>query len=105
MICRTTDKPRGMRFSNFVQVRTIIDEESEQVWAGKKSAKEALRQDQRLAHHRQQCKRASIEALFYRGSVLSHGVVGNCSLFHSGMPPRSQYTAVNPDSTATLDAL
>ncbi len=42
MIRKTTDKSRGIRLGNFVQIRTINDEELEQVWAGKKSAKEAL---------------------------------------------------------------
>jgi sn-glycerol 3-phosphate transport system substrate-binding protein len=42
MIRKTTDKSRGIRLGNFVQVRTIIDEETEQIWAGKKSPKEAL---------------------------------------------------------------
>ena len=42
MIRKTTDKSRGIRLGNFLQVRTIIDEELEQVWAGKKSAKEGL---------------------------------------------------------------
>ena len=42
MIRKTTDKSRGIRLGNFVQIRTIIDEEMEQVWAGKKTAKEAL---------------------------------------------------------------
>jgi sn-glycerol 3-phosphate transport system substrate-binding protein len=42
MIRKTTDKSRGIRLGNFVQIRTIIDEELEQVWSGKKSAKEAL---------------------------------------------------------------
>ncbi len=42
MIRKTTDKSRGIRLGNFLQIRTIIDEELEQVWAGKKSAKEAL---------------------------------------------------------------
>ena len=42
MIRKTTDKSRGIRLGNFVQIRTILDEELEQVWAGKKSAKEAL---------------------------------------------------------------
>jgi hypothetical protein len=42
MIRKTTDKSRGIRLGNFVQIRTMIDEELEQVWAGKKSAKEAL---------------------------------------------------------------
>ncbi len=42
MIRKTTDKSRGIRLGNFVQIRTINDEELEQVWAGKKSPKEAL---------------------------------------------------------------
>jgi len=42
MIRKTTDKSRGIRLGNFLQIRTIIDEELEQVWAGKKGAKEAL---------------------------------------------------------------
>ncbi|MEJ6024307.1 sn-glycerol-3-phosphate ABC transporter substrate-binding protein UgpB [Ramlibacter sp. PS4R-6] len=42
MIRKTTDKSRGIRLGNYVQIRAIEDEEFEQVWAGKKSAKEAL---------------------------------------------------------------
>jgi sn-glycerol 3-phosphate transport system substrate-binding protein len=42
MIRKTTDKSRGVRLGNFVQIRTIIDEELEGVWAGKKEPKEAL---------------------------------------------------------------
>lgn len=42
MIRKTTDKSRGIRLGNFVQIRTIVDEELEQVWAGKKAPKEAL---------------------------------------------------------------
>jgi sn-glycerol 3-phosphate transport system substrate-binding protein len=42
MIRKTTDKSRGIRLGNFVQIRTIVDEETEQVWSGKKSPKEAL---------------------------------------------------------------
>jgi len=42
MIRKTTDKSRGIRLGNFVQIRTIIDEEMEQVWNGKKSAAEGL---------------------------------------------------------------
>lgn len=33
----------GLRLGNFVQIRNIIDEELEAVWAGKKTAKQALR--------------------------------------------------------------
>ena len=42
MIRKTTDKSRGVRLGNFVQIRTIIDEELEGVWQGKKAPKEAL---------------------------------------------------------------
>ncbi len=42
MIRKTTDKSRGIRLGNFVQIRTIIDEEMEQVWAGRKTAKQGL---------------------------------------------------------------
>ena len=42
MIRKTTDKSRGIRLGNFVQIRTIIDEELEQVWAGKKTARQGL---------------------------------------------------------------
>ncbi len=42
MIRKTTDKSRGIRLGNFVQIRTINDEELEQVWAGKKTARQAL---------------------------------------------------------------
>ena len=42
MIRKTTNKSRGVRLGNYVQIRAIEDEELEQVWAGKKSAKEAL---------------------------------------------------------------
>jgi sn-glycerol 3-phosphate transport system substrate-binding protein len=42
MIVKTTTKSRGIRLGNFVQIRGIIDEELEGVWAGKKTAKEAL---------------------------------------------------------------
>jgi sn-glycerol 3-phosphate transport system substrate-binding protein len=42
MIRKTTDKSRGIRLGNFVQIRTINDEELEGVWSGKKTAKEAL---------------------------------------------------------------
>ncbi len=42
MIVKTTSKSRGIRLGSFVQIRTIIDEELENVWTGKKGAKEAL---------------------------------------------------------------
>lgn len=42
MIKKTTDKSRGIRIGNFLQVRTIADEETENIWSGKKTPKEAL---------------------------------------------------------------
>ncbi|SDO36211.1 carbohydrate ABC transporter substrate-binding protein, CUT1 family [Rhodoferax sp. OV413] len=42
MIRKTTTNSRGIRLGNYLQVRAIEDEELEQVWGGKKSAKEAL---------------------------------------------------------------
>lgn len=42
MVRKVTDKSRGIRLGNYVQVRAIEDEELEQVWSGKKTAKEAL---------------------------------------------------------------
>ncbi|MFC5472427.1 sn-glycerol-3-phosphate ABC transporter substrate-binding protein UgpB [Paraherbaspirillum soli] len=42
MIVKTTSKSRGIRLGNMPQIRTIIDEELENVWNGKKTAKEAL---------------------------------------------------------------
>ena len=42
MIRKVTDKSRGIRLGNFVQIRTIIDEETEQIWTGKKAPKQAL---------------------------------------------------------------
>jgi sn-glycerol 3-phosphate transport system substrate-binding protein len=42
MIRKTTDKSRGIRLGNLLQIRAIVDEELEQVWAGKKMPKEAL---------------------------------------------------------------
>ncbi|MFZ2653243.1 MAG: sn-glycerol-3-phosphate ABC transporter substrate-binding protein UgpB [Burkholderiaceae bacterium] len=42
MIRKTTEKSRGIRLGNFVQIRTIIDEEMENIWSGKKSANEGL---------------------------------------------------------------
>ncbi len=37
-----TANSKGLRFGNFVQIRDVINEELEGVWAGKKSAKDAL---------------------------------------------------------------
>jgi sn-glycerol 3-phosphate transport system substrate-binding protein len=42
MIRKVTDNSRGIRLGNYVQIRTIEDEDLEQVWSGKKTAKEAL---------------------------------------------------------------
>jgi sn-glycerol 3-phosphate transport system substrate-binding protein len=42
MIRKVTDKSRGIRLGNYVQIRAVEDEELEQVWNGKKSAGEAL---------------------------------------------------------------
>ena len=42
MIVKTTDKSRGIRLGNFVQIRDVIDEELEGVWANKQDAKTAL---------------------------------------------------------------
>jgi sn-glycerol 3-phosphate transport system substrate-binding protein len=42
MIRKVTDKSRGIRLGNHVQIRAIVDEELEQVWANKKDAKTAL---------------------------------------------------------------
>ncbi|MDP9898606.1 sn-glycerol-3-phosphate ABC transporter substrate-binding protein UgpB [Variovorax ginsengisoli] len=42
MIRKVTDKSRGIRLGNYVQIRAIEDEELEQVWGGKKTPKEAL---------------------------------------------------------------
>jgi sn-glycerol 3-phosphate transport system substrate-binding protein len=42
MIRKTTDKSRGIRLGNFVQIRTIIDEETENIWSGKKTVKQGL---------------------------------------------------------------
>jgi sn-glycerol 3-phosphate transport system substrate-binding protein len=42
MIVKTTAKSRGIRLGNLVQIRNVVDEELEQVWNGKKTAKEAL---------------------------------------------------------------
>jgi sn-glycerol 3-phosphate transport system substrate-binding protein len=38
-----TENSRGLRFGNFVQIRDIINEELEDLWAGNQSAEEALK--------------------------------------------------------------
>ncbi|MBT9526524.1 MAG: sn-glycerol-3-phosphate ABC transporter substrate-binding protein UgpB [Rhizobacter sp.] len=42
MVRKTTDRSRGVRLGNMLQIRSIMDEELEQVWAGKKAPKDAL---------------------------------------------------------------
>ena len=42
MVVKVTDKSRGVRLGNFPQLRDVIDEELEGVWAGKQDAKTAL---------------------------------------------------------------
>lgn len=42
MIRKTTDRSRGIRLGNMLQIRAIIDEETEQVWTGQKTARQAL---------------------------------------------------------------
>ena len=42
MIVKTTSNSRGVRAGNMSQIRDAIDEELEAVWAGKKTAKQAL---------------------------------------------------------------
>ena len=42
MVRKVTDNSRGIRLGNYVQIRTIEDEELEQVWAGKQNADQAL---------------------------------------------------------------
>jgi sn-glycerol 3-phosphate transport system substrate-binding protein len=37
MIRKVTDKSRGIRLGNYVQIRTIEDEELEQVWAARRA--------------------------------------------------------------------
>lgn len=42
MVRKTTDRSRGVRLGNMLQIRSVVDEELEQVWAGKKAPKDAL---------------------------------------------------------------
>jgi sn-glycerol 3-phosphate transport system substrate-binding protein len=39
---KPTPNSKGLRIGNFVQIRDVMDEELESVWAGQKSAKQAL---------------------------------------------------------------
>jgi sn-glycerol 3-phosphate transport system substrate-binding protein len=42
MVLKTTDKSRGLRLGNMVQIRAIMEEELEYVWGGKKTSKQSL---------------------------------------------------------------
>jgi sn-glycerol 3-phosphate transport system substrate-binding protein len=42
MIVKTTEKSRGLRLGNMVQIRAIMEEELETVWGGKKTPKQGL---------------------------------------------------------------
>jgi sn-glycerol 3-phosphate transport system substrate-binding protein len=42
MIVKVTDKSRGVRLGSFPQIRDVIDEELEGIWAGKQDAKTGL---------------------------------------------------------------
>ncbi|MBS0609358.1 MAG: sn-glycerol-3-phosphate ABC transporter substrate-binding protein, partial [Proteobacteria bacterium] len=42
MIRKVTDNSRGIRLGNYLQIRTIEDEELAQVWAGKETGMQAL---------------------------------------------------------------
>ncbi len=42
MVRKTTDKTRGVRLGNMLQIRAIVDEETERVWTGEKTPKQAL---------------------------------------------------------------
>jgi sn-glycerol 3-phosphate transport system substrate-binding protein len=55
MVVKTTDKSRGVRLGNHPQIRTIIDEELENVWSGKKEPKAAL--DDAVARGNEQLER------------------------------------------------
>ena len=55
MVVKTTTKSRGVRLGNLPQIRTIVDEELEAVWAGKKTAKEGL--DTAVARGNEQLER------------------------------------------------
>lgn len=42
MVVKTTEKSRGVRLGNFVQIRDVVHEEMEALFAGKQDAKQAL---------------------------------------------------------------
>ena len=52
MIVKTTDKSRGVRLGNFVQIRDIIDEELEDVWAARRPRRKASTRRSRAATSR-----------------------------------------------------
>ncbi len=43
MIVKTTNNSRGVRAGNFPQIRDVMDEELEAVWAGKKTREAGAR--------------------------------------------------------------
>ncbi len=55
MIVKTTDKSRGLRLGNMVQIRAIMEEELENVWGGKKTPKQGL--DDAVARGNEQLER------------------------------------------------
>jgi len=55
MVVKVTSKSRGVRLGNLPQIRTIVDEELEAVWAGKKTPKEGL--DAAVARGNEQLER------------------------------------------------
>jgi sn-glycerol 3-phosphate transport system substrate-binding protein len=55
MVVKVTNKSRGVRLGYLPQIRMILDEELEAVWAGKKAPKEAL--DEAVARGNEQLER------------------------------------------------
>jgi sn-glycerol 3-phosphate transport system substrate-binding protein len=55
MVVKVTSKSRGVRLGYLPQIRMILDEELEAVWAGKKAPKEAL--DEAVARGNEQLER------------------------------------------------
>ena len=83
MIRKTTDKSRGIRLGNYVQIRAIEDEELEQVWAGKKTRQGGAGRDRQA---RQRAARA-----------LREGEQGLTPLFASaGLGPASSAEMTAP---------
>ena len=50
MIVKTTEKSRGVRLGNFVQIRDIVDQELEAVWSGKQAPAAALERIEQRAN-------------------------------------------------------